>query len=146
MNIEELMQLFANPQHIFELSALDKLVCSLVVTIMGMGITYIVLILLRYACQGLSVFTQHIENRKNPAPITIAEDHKDTSATIGLQEEPEALNDAEDEVLVAVITAAVAAVMARPAASIRIHNISHIKDHSNSWSQIGRMEHMASRQ
>ena len=144
MNINEIMKLYADPKAVLNLTTIEILAACLVVTVLGMGITYIVLILLKYACELMSKIVVRYELRleSNAAKITASSSGKIDKVDIVIAQEPEE----DEEELIAVMTAAVASLMSRSVSSIQIKSIAHIRDQDQSWSRMGRMDQMASRQ
>lgn len=144
MNINEIMKMFADPNNVFNLTAVERLTACLVVTILGMGITYIVLILLQYGSALMSKIVAQFELRlqSNGVESTASSSTKAEKVEIVIAQAAEE----DEEELIAVITAAVASLMSCSVSSIQIKNIAHIREQDQSWSRMGRIDQMASRQ
>lgn len=144
MNIDEIMKMFADPNYVFNLTAMERLTACLVVTILGMGITYIVLTLLQYGSTLMSKIVAQFELRlqSNVVESTASSSTKDDKVELVIAQAAEE----DEEELIAVITAAVASLMSCSVSSIQIKNIAHIRDQDQSWSRMGRIDQMASRQ
>lgn len=137
MSITELLKQFADPGVIHSLSLMDKLVAGLVTTLLGMGITFIALIIL----QIIISFMDRLINR------TAARPQKAPEAAFAPQ--PAAAGETtvvhDDTELVAVLTAAIAMKMKTSAGNIVIRNIEKIEDRSPAWNRAGIIEQMNSR-
>jgi sodium pump decarboxylase gamma subunit len=134
MTITELMAQFANPETLKTLSFTHKLLAGLVTTLLGMGITFIALIIL----QMLISWMDKLINRSSvPAqkisPATVAP-HKTDS-----------VEQKDDNELVAVITTVIAMQMNTAADNIVIRNIKKIEDRSPLWNRAGIIELMNNR-
>ena len=135
MTITELLAQFANPETLKTLSLTHKLLASLVTTLLGMGITFIALILL----QILISWMDKLINRTRPveAPIAV---HTSASAKAN-----ETVASQDDNELVAVIATVIALKMKTTVDKIVIKNITKIDDRSPLWNRAGIIEQMNSR-
>lgn len=133
-----LLEKFANPDMIQGMSLGEKLLASLYVTILGMSVTFAALVIL----WGLVVVMTKLVNKPSPkeaAPKVVA--------TPAPAQNPKPAVEAaqEDEELVAVITAAVAATLQTSTHNILVRNIVRLPDPTPSWGRMGRLEQMNSR-
>lgn len=139
-----LMQKFADPALFDSLSTVDKTTGALVTTLMGMGITFAVLTLL-WGCIALLTKIldkndQRKENSIHGEESTIDNITSKVQANISL----ESSND--DEELIAVITAALAAASARENTdNLYIQKIRRLSGNSTAWSHAGGNDSLASR-
>ena len=136
MTVTELLTSFANAEVINSLSLSDKLMAGLITTILGMGITFVALIVLQFIISWMD----RLLNRKQT---------ETTSATISpvitqaVDHTPE--NLVNDNELVAVITSVIAMKMKTSAHNIVIKNIIKLDDRSPAWNRAGIIEQMNSR-
>lgn len=133
MGISELLTQLADPGTIRTLSFAQKMTASLVVTMLGMGITFIALIVLQIIISLLAKFTANPE--ETPAPAAIA-------ATSPLQK---TVSNADEDELVAVITAAIAMYPQHPQQTLIVRNIRKIEMNMAAWNRTGILDQMNSR-
>ena len=133
MGISELLTQLADPGTIRTLSFAQKMTASLVVTMLGMGITFIALIVLHIIISLLAKFTANPE--ETPAPAAIA-------ATSPLQK---TVSNADEDELVAVITAAIAMYPQHPQQTLIVRNIRKIEMNMAAWNRTGILDQMNSR-
>lgn len=123
-----LLEKFANPEIMMTLSSGDKMTASLMVTVLGMGITFAALLIIWGVISTMS---------KIMAP-------KPKNEPVVVQNTPEpaavAVSEEDDEELIAVITAAVAASMNTSIHNIVVRNIVRSNDNSTAWSNAGRVD------
>ena len=131
MGVSELLLQLADPQAIISLSFLEKMSGGLLVAFLGMGITFLALILLQSViillAKGLGA------PLKTPA----------IARTVPVVE-PEAAqfsSNSEDE-LIAVISAAVAMKMQRSTGDIVIRTIRKLEEPAPLWNRAGILEQM----
>jgi len=134
MTTTELLAQFANPETLKTLSLGNKLLAGLVTTVLGMGITFIALILLQF----LISWMDRLINRPS-------KDEKTAVPVPELLTVPGASNQVDDGELVAVITATLAMQMKTSVDTIVIKNIRKIEDRSPLWNRAGIIEQMNSR-
>ena len=131
-----ILEKLKDPNTIHTLSFMEKLEGSLFVTVLGVGITFVVLILIKYLTELLSFTAMKIENSKK---VEVKEIEKNDINTI--VEEKSATIDEDDE-LRAVISAAIAASLNTTIHNIVVKNITRVEDTTPTWGQIGRMEQL----
>jgi glutaconyl-CoA/methylmalonyl-CoA decarboxylase subunit delta len=136
MTVTELLARFGNPDIIQSLSISDKLMASLITTILGMGITFVALIILQFI---ISIMDKILNNSKATtnaaATVTLAKKSPVTKA------EPQQ----DDNELVAVIASVIAMKLKTSVGNIVIKNIEKTEDHSPAWNRAGIIEQMNSR-
>jgi len=134
MTTTELLAQFANPETLKALSFSNKLLAGLVTTVLGMGITFIALIILQFLISWMDRLinsSSKSEKAAPPAPTVI------TASEAGSR--------VDDGELVAVITATLAMQMRTSIDTIVIKNIRKIEDRSPLWNRAGIIEQMNSR-
>jgi sodium pump decarboxylase gamma subunit len=135
-----LIELLKDPALIQQMSMGDRVMASLQVTLLGMGITFVALVVLWGVIIVFSKTIVAIENSKNPKVKVVETNIAPalSAATV--------VSDEEDETeLVAVITAAVAASLGTTVHNIVVKNITRVHDATPAWGRMGRTEQMNSR-
>ncbi len=132
-----LMEMFSNPEQIENLSMGDKLLGGLITTVIGISITFIVLLLLWIIIAVVSkviASTEKKESSPTPAPAPAAAVQAPVEETV------------DDGQLIAVITATIAAMEGEGAMSnLIVKRISRISGSAPTWSVAGRAEVIESR-
>ncbi|MBF8983593.1 OadG family protein [Lutibacter sp. B2] len=128
-----LLDRFADPKLIKGMPMGDKLMASLQVTILGMLVTFVVLMLL----WGLIVIMTKVLTRKPKVKPVV------TETTPAVQDQ--AVEEEDDEELVAVITAAIAASLSTSTHNLIVTNIVRVEDATPAWGKVGRIDQMNSR-
>jgi sodium pump decarboxylase gamma subunit len=113
---------------------------TLVVTLMGMGIVFLVLILLQYILKGMEIVFH--KEKKARVEMTAVTEEKAVEATAAPLLNTVAV--AEDDELVAVITAAVISCLGGNS-NIIVRNIRRVDDLTPAWGKVSRTEQMAHR-
>ncbi|WP_320047902.1 OadG family transporter subunit [uncultured Ilyobacter sp.] len=137
MNIAELMKLFGNPETIKSLGMGDKMMGVGVTVILGMGITVIALIFIQFM---IGFMTSMLAEKPKTAAESTPGPTKTQAAPV--QEEVPATNDEE---LVAVIAAAVAAHLGTSTGNLLIKNIRKVADATPTWGKAGIVDQMSTR-
>ena len=140
------MQRFSDPELIHGLSNSELMQGALITSLMGMGTTFVILVLLWGIIASISKVIQSTEKKaitlsQPSAPVSTA------SVSAPKTAEPVAIaaTDAGSE-LVAVITAAIAAMEGTTSTSgLIIRKISRISGNSTAWSRAGSSEVIDSR-
>lgn len=135
MTSTELLKQFADPNVIHSLSIADKILGGLITTFLGMGITFIALIILQLIISWMDRLINRTSIGAAKSPAVTA-----TPATAA-----DRTNLQDDQELVAVLTAVIATTMKTSVGNIVIRNIEKIEDHSPSWNRAGIIEQMNSR-
>jgi sodium pump decarboxylase gamma subunit len=128
MDVMTLMAQFSDPETLKNLSLTQKLTASMITTFLGMGITFIALIILQIVIGLLARFTAEKRSKETvtavqPAMTAENEQHR-------------------DEELVAAITVALSLQLGTGVGNIVIRNIQKIEDHSPAWNRVGLAELM----
>ena len=131
MDVMTLMAQFADPEILKNLTITQKLMASLITTMLGMGITFLALIILQIVIGLLARFTAE---KAGEEPASFAR----TTAAAVQQEEQRRL----DEELAAAITVALSLQIGTGVGNIVIKNIRKIEDHSPAWNRVGLAELM----
>lgn len=134
MDISTLLLQLADPQAIKNLSFLEKMAGGMVVTCLGMGITFLALIILQFIIGLLARFAAPAS--REPLPETVAR----SVATAEVHNE-----QAEAEELVAIISAAIAMSLQTAGKEVIIRNIRRIKTPSLAWNKAGILDQMNNR-
>lgn len=133
--INELLTLLrSEPEAVSTLTSSEKTLLIVFVAGLGMAVTFAVLVFLWFSITVMaSVFKKAQGETAKPSKIEAVE-----TTVAELVEE-------EDEELIAVIAAAVAASMNTSIHNIIVKNIVRVNDHSPSWAKTGRIEQMNTR-
>ncbi len=131
MDTIELLQKFADPEIMKALSLSDRLFAGLITTLLGMGITFISLIVLQVVIQLTARLAASKPERRVSANPEEAVPEASTKKHL-LQEEE----------LVAAITTALAMQLRTSVSNIVIRNIEKVGESSSSWHKAGLAEHM----
>ncbi len=142
------MERFADPVLFEEMSRSELIQGALITTLMGLGTTFVVLMLVWSVIAIVSSVLKNAENKKEntltqasasaPAPA------KAQAAAISTAEPEEPVNTGSE--LVAVITAAIAAMEGTvPASNLIIRKISRIPGNNTAWGRAGVSEIIDSR-
>ncbi|KGO34680.1 MAG: OadG family protein [Desulfoprunum sp.] len=137
MGISELLAQLANPETVKTLSFADKMLASLVVTFLGMGITFLALIILQVVIGLLARFTAQPKRQPAPEPAPAALPAAMPAVSTSISAD-------DDDELVAVISAALAMYPARATGDIVIRNIRKIGS-APAWGKAGIVDQMNSR-
>lgn len=131
-----LLERLADPAEFAFMTMSEKLVGTLYVSILGIGITFLVLLFLQYAIVLMSLL---VNGPRKKAPVAVTESNVSLEKPLPALEQ-EALQD--DDELIAVITAAVAACLGRPVDSFVVRNVQRAADGSPNWAKAGLVEQM----
>lgn len=132
-----LMEQFANPDMIHSMSVGDKMVGAGITTLMGMGITFIVLILL-WGCIAVMTKFTYRPKKGDKAPQT-------TDAAAAPSGAETVTAAAADDSLIAVISAAIAAYEGGSVNNFVVRRIRRISGETTAWSEAGRADCIDSR-
>ncbi len=136
MTINEVMEIFSNPETIHSLSFGEKLLGVGFTMLLGMGITFISLIILKGV---MEVMTKVLKTKEKP--VTVA-----SSVAVPSQPEIQEIEEPQgDEAVIAAITVALSAKLKTPMSNIIIRNIRRVESSQNSWNHAGIIEQMNSR-
>lgn len=132
----DLLTAFADPEKIKEFTTTQRLWAGLITTILGMGITFVVLVVLQFVIgffEKLSGPEQKPTPARKPAPAPAA---KTANARPAAQ---------RDDELVPVIAASVAMMLGTSTGNIVIRDIKQVEDTSPTWCRAGIVEQMQNR-
>lgn len=142
---------FCDPNTIHQLTLSQKMISSLIVTVLGMGVTFVGLIAIQFMMQITSRVVKSIEDRMNkPVVIDRTPQNAPKSAVEPQNEEIQSEvvgSDSEEitEELMAVITAAIAATLGTHSSGIVVSNIRRVDHNTPMWAMAGRTEQLNSR-
>ncbi len=132
MDSVELLMKFADPELMKTLSGTERLVAGLITTVLGMGITFLSLIILQF----ITAYMEKLSGKK------VAEPQITTAPQAPTVEQEQVVDIKQDEELVAVLSAAIAMKMKTSVGNIVIRNIERIEDKSPTWSKAGIIEQL----
>ena len=128
----DILTLLANPETMKALTFSQKMQGGLLVTLLGMGITFLSLIVLQFVIVLLAKLT-----------VKTPKKQKKLEKTVTVKAEPPPANVKKDnDELIAVISAAVAMQMQKSTGEIRIRAIRKVEDLSPPWNRAGILEQM----
>lgn len=133
MDTMELLAKFADPETLQTLTATERLMAGLVTTLLGMGITFVALVVLQFVIGLMARFTAEKTPPVETASPTLATVADDDSAVY---------QRIKDEQLVAAITVALAMQLKTATSNIVVRNIRKIEDHTPVWNRVGLAEQM----
>lgn len=128
-----LLEKFANPEMLEQLTLGEKFLGSMYIAILGMAITFIALMIL----WGLIIIMGKVLNTTQPKKkeVNVVKEAAKPAPVEKKDEE-------EPEELVAVITAAIAASLGTSSSNIVVRNIVRVPDTTPAWGRAGRTEQM----
>ncbi len=116
------------------MSGTEQFIYGLIVTLIGMGIVFIVLIFLVYLLEGIRIFANRDRVKKEEKPLE----------TIEVSEIEEVVDKIDENEIVAVISAAIAQVMGSRS-NLVIKSIIRTNDQLPVWAKAGRQDQMLNR-
>jgi len=131
----DLLTAFADPEKLKDFTTTQRLWAGLVTTILGMGITFVVLVVLQFVT-GLFERLSGTEKKEPTSPLTLA------PAVEKTDEKPASRTDDE---LVPVIAASVAMMLETSIGNIVIRDIRKVEDTPPTWKRAGIVEQMQNR-
>jgi len=137
-----LLERFADPNVINTMSSSEKMLATLYTTILGMGITFVALLIIWATTAIMSMIIRFIESRNKEKIGRVAELKEEN---IAKTTENDQVEDDEDEELIAVISAAIAASLNTSIHNIVVRNIIRVDDKTPAWGKAGTIEQMNSR-
>ncbi len=132
MDSVELLMKFSDPELMKSLSGTERLMAGLITTVLGMGITFLSLVILQFVTAFMEKLSVKKVEEPPAAPV----------ADAGQKEQEMADNLRQDEELVAVLSAAIAMKMKTSVGNIVIKNIERVEDKSPMWSKAGILEQL----
>jgi sodium pump decarboxylase gamma subunit len=135
----DLLTLFKDPATIETLSETARFQAGLITTILGMGITFVVLIVLMFV---ISLF-ERFSGPDEPKPTSKGKPAPKAKPAVEKAEGQSALRT--DDGLVAAIAASIAMVLGTPAGNFRIRDIRRVADTLPVWHRAGIADQMQTR-
>jgi len=132
MDTVELLTKFADPEAMKALTTTQRVVAGLITTALGMGITFISLIILQVIIGIMAKFTAEKAAKK--------EQVKPLATTV--EKFAVADNLLQDEEIIAAITTTLALQLKTSVSNIVIRNIEKVEASSTAWHKAGLAEHM----
>ena len=132
---------FKQQETFVQMELADKLLATVYVIILGMGITFVALCLIWALTVLMSKIIQRIEQKSAPKPVKSQPIAAPTQVAVKTMQ----ADEEDDEALIAVITAAIAATMGTAMHNIHVSNIRRVTDQTPAWGQAGRNDVMGSR-
>ncbi|NNK96785.1 MAG: OadG family protein [Desulfobacterales bacterium] len=132
MDTVELLTKFADPGAMKALTTTQRVVAGLITTALGMGITFISLIILQFIIGIMAKLTAEKAVKRQQAKRLVAAEEKVAAADNVLQ----------DEEIVAAISTALAVQLKTSVSNIVIRNIEKVEASSTAWHKAGLAEHM----
>ena len=132
MDIVDLLAVFSDPETMKNLSSSQRLLAGLVTTVLGMGITFLALIVLQFVTALMGKLSSPQAEITTPASAP-ADDAGSADTTA---------NSRGEEELVAAITTSIAMLLQTSTTNIVISNIKKIEDTTPTWSKVGIAEQM----
>lgn len=136
-----ILELMRNPEYVANMSVAEKFSGGLLVTALGMGITFCVLLILWGSIVVMSRMLNGSPKKNQEKPVVIQK----TAVQPVVQEAVVDANDGADEELIAVITAAIAASLNTSMHNIIVRNITEYPSRQVAWSKAGIAEQIQSR-
>lgn len=135
-----LLDRLADPNLLDKMTTGEKINASIQTTILGMGITFAALIIIWGLCILLKNVVKSIENK----PVEKAQVVKKTQST-KKEAVVEEVSVSDDEEIVAVISAAIAASMNTTVDKFVVRNIVRVNDDTPTWGKVARIDQVNSR-
>ncbi len=128
----------ANPELLKAMSTADKMSAGVQVTLLGMGITFVVLMSLWFA---IVIMSRMINGNpvKQDKPVVVVHSALPVAAIA------QTVSKSDDEELIAVITAAIAASLNTAMNTIIVKSIVEVPTRQSAWSRMGIIEQIQSR-
>lgn len=137
---ESVLEQFKHKETFEAMSFSDKMLGTLYTILLGMFVTFVALVLIMYLTKLMSRIILSLDKKSQPAkPAVVQPAVAQPSAPV------QVAASEEDEELVAVITAAIAASLNTSMHNIVVTNITRVNDTTPAWGKVGRNEVMASR-
>lgn len=135
----QVLESFKHADSFAQMSIVDKIIASGYVTLLGMGITFVALVLIWFLTVLMSKFIQSVESKQTITEVKPAAAPAPALAPTAL------VKDEDDDALIAVITAAIAASMNTSMHNIVVTNIRRVPDTTPTWGKLGRSDVMNAR-
>jgi len=132
METIELLRRFADPEVMKTLTLMQRMTAGLITTVLGMGITFVSLVVLQLVIGVMARLT-------STKPVKTADLQPQADAGAAADTGKDSLNDEE---IVAAITTALALQLKTSVSNIVIRNIERVEDPAPVWQRAGIAEHM----
>lgn len=141
---ESLMELFRDPNTIHSLSMSEKLLGSLITMVLGLGITFTVLILI-WIFISLMGKTLEAADRKREAAAAAKQTPAQAETAVPAAAAAAPVEETTDDSLAAVISAAIAAYEGAAADNLVVKRITRLSGDSTPWAAAANEARMATR-
>ena len=111
---------------------MEEFLHGLMVTVIGMGVTFLALIALSYILDVFRILAEGSSNKKEEEP-------KQENIMVKEEIYEEEVNEEDDLELVAVITAAIAASLDTTTDQLRVRSFRRIHSNASAWNKAGRI-------
>ena len=118
------------------MSLMDKLLNGIGITILGMGVVFAVLIILSFLLDALRVISGENKKKDSPSKEPVSKN---------IVEAARAVQENDDDELVAVIAAAIAAISGSSIEDFMVKSINPVPQKNNVWASVGRQQQMLER-
>ncbi|HHW67873.1 MAG: glutaconyl-CoA/methylmalonyl-CoA decarboxylase subunit delta [Epulopiscium sp.] len=115
---------------------MEEFIHGLMVTVIGMGVTFLALIALSFILDLFRVLAEGPSSKKVEAPKQEATVIEETAVK---EEASEEIIEQDDLELIAVITAAIAASLETSTDQLRVRSFRRINSNGSAWNKAGRM-------
>jgi sodium pump decarboxylase gamma subunit len=133
-----LLQRFADPNIVQSMTFGEKMLASTYVAILGMGITFLALVILWVAIVFMTKILRGVDEKANAAKVV-------KQAPVAEPIAIEAIDESDDLELIAIITAAIASATNQPLNQIFVRNIRRTNDNSPVWQKTGLAQRVSRR-
>lgn len=130
-----ILERFADPDLLLQMTAGEKFSAALITTGLGMGITFMALLLLWGI---IIVMTKVLNPEKKASPVSVVEKPAPVEAVSVSEDSEEGISGE----LVAVISAAIAASMNTSIHNIVVRNVVRSNNQAPAWNSAGQLEQM----
>lgn len=142
------LDLFKHESTFQQMPISDRLLATGYVILLGMGITFLALVLILFLTKLMSKMIQSLENRRMPAnqrptPVAASKPER-TQSPQAVPDDGQSHLGPQEDAHVAVIAAAIA-MMGDTTGSFRVTRIRRIPDTATAWGQMGTVETIESR-
>lgn len=135
----QVLENFKHAESFAQMALVDKLIATGYVIVLGMGITFVALMLIWFLTVLMSKFIQRVESKQALTEVKPAVAPAPASVTTAV------VKDEDEGELIAVITAAIAASMNTSMHNIVVTNIRRVPDTTPTWGKLGRSDVMNAR-
>lgn len=134
-----LLERLADPNLLDKMTTSEKVMAAVQTTILGMGITFVALIIIWGMAVVLTKIVRNIEN-KGDTKIKVVKTTKNKKVEV-----EEVYEETNEEELIAVISAAIASSLKTSVDNIIVRNIVRVNDDTPTWGVVGRINQVNSK-